>query len=285
MATVKSYTYNPSGTLTVTYDDGHNEIMSQQQAISAGVIQDPGNIVAGGKKNPATIKPGSYGSSTGTQIADPFGSGTTASSNFSVPINGQQVPISTLLQKANDPTIAGQIGTALRQYGVIGKGVKSQQSVLAAYTSVLVKAAAVGMNPNDWMAAYQKAGGGADTQVSGPTKDIRTTVYTPQDLEPLANQIYINELGRKVTQDDLIKLTDAMNKAEKVSPTVTSTVPKGTGTTTQSTVSGGVSEQGFIDKYAQQQPEYAREQNINFASWMDKAIKGGQPSIGSLTNG
>ena len=285
-SSVKNWTVN-NGQYVVNYADGHTQVMTQNEAISAGIITDPGAITSAGKKIPSIVKPGQYGANTGTAIADPFGSGVTAGSNFAVPVKGQPVPvpIGTLLQKANDPKVLAQIGSALREYGIISKGTKSQQSIINAYTSVLVKAAAVTMDPNDWMAQFKAAGGGQDTANAGPQTNISIRTYTPETIRTIADQLYINKLGKRVSDTDLQKLSDQLNALEKKTPTKSVSVPNAAGTSTTTTTSGGVDEQAFISKQAEQMPEYGRMQNINFASWLDKAMTTGQPSIGSLTNG
>ena len=287
MADVKSWKYNPAGTITVTYTDSHTQIMSQQEAISAGVIKDPGTITTPGAKTPIPVKPNSYTENSGTAIADPFGSGVTAGSNFAVPIKGQPVPvpIGTLLQKANDPKVLAQIGSALREYGIIPKGTKSQQSIINAYTSVLVKAASVSMDPNEWMSQFKAAGGGQDVTVTAPSTNISTRTYTPDAIRSIADQIFVSKLGRNVTDADLKLISTQLNAKEKAQPTVTKIVPKGTGTVTQTTTSGGIDEQGVITKQAEQMPEYQRMQNLNFAGWLSKAMQSGSAAAGSLANG
>ena len=295
-STVKTWSYGQNGMVNITFQDGHTESMPSDQAITKKYIPDPGGLGASGATKSAvptgktTVAPsgasgpGSYGSSTA--VTDPFGSGVIAGSNYTVPVNGQQIPIGTLLQKANDPKVLAQIGSALRQYGIISKGTRSQQSIISAYTSVLVKAAAVSMDPNKWMAEFKAAGGGVDTATpSGPQTNIQLRTYTPDTIRSVADQIYVNELGRRVTDADLAKLTAQLNAKEKAAPTKTVSVPNAAGTVTTSTTSGGVDESGFITQQARQMPEYQRMQNINFASWLDKAMTTGQPSIGSLTNG
>lgn len=285
MANVKTWKYNPAGTITVTYTDGHTQIMSEKEAISAGVIKDPGTITTPGAKTPTPVKPGSYAGNSGTAIADPFGSGVTAGSNFTVPVNGQQVPIATLLQKANDPKVLAQIGSSLRNYGIIPKGTKSQQSIINAYTSVLVKAASVSMDPNEWMSQFKAAGGGQDVTVTAPSTNISTRIYTPDTIRSIADQIFVSKLGRRVTDADLADLTKQLNAKEKAQPTVTKSVPKGVGTVTQTTTSGGIDEQGIISQQAEKLPEYQRMQNLNFAGWLAKAMTAGPTASGGLANG
>ena len=286
MATVKTWTYTPAGTVKVEYSDSHTEIMSEGDAIKAGIIKDPGTAKSTGSTKTASapkVTPGGY--SSGTTIADPFGSGQTAGSNYTVPVNGVDTPIQVLLQKANDPKVAGQISSQLRAMGWLSKGAKSSDSVTKSYTSLLVKAASVSMDPNDYLAQWKAAGGGVDTQVSGPQTNLSIRTYTPDTIRTIADQIYVNQLGRRVTDADLKTLTDQLNAKEKKTPTKTVSTPNAAGSVTTTTTSGGVDEQGLITQQAQQMPEYQRMQNINFSSWLDKAMTTGQPSIGSLTNG
>ena len=286
MATVKTWTYTPAGTVKVEYSDSHTEIMSEGDAIKAGIIKDPGTAKSVGSTKKAPVLPTTPGGySSGTTIADPFGSGQTAVSNSTVPINGVQVPIAQLLQKTNDPVELGKIRQSLIQYNQIGKNVKSKQSIVDAYTSVVISAANQSMNPLDWMAKYQAAGGGADTASGGPQTNLSIRTYTPDTIRTIADQIYVNQLGRRVTDADLKTLTDQLNAKEKKTPTKTVSTPNAAGSVTTTTTSGGVDEQGLITQQAQQMPEYQRMQNINFSSWLDKAMTTGQPSIGSLTNG
>jgi hypothetical protein len=142
------------------------------------------------------------------------------------------------------------------------------------------------MDPNDWMAQFKAAGGGQDTAAGGgPSTNISIRTYTPETIRTIADQLYINKLGKRVSDTDLQKLSDQLNALEKKTPTKSVSVPNAAGTVTTTTTSGGVDEQAFISKQAEQMPEYGRMQNINFASWLDKAMTTGQPSIGSLTNG
>lgn len=281
---VKDWTVS-NGQYVVHYNDGHTETMTQNQAISAGIIADPGAITSTGSKIPSIVKPGQYGVNSGTAVSDPFGSGAVANSNFAVPINGQLVPIAVLLQSTNDAKKLAQIGKQLRDSGWIGKGVKSSDAITKAYTSLLVKAANTSQDPNQWLADWKAAGGGQDTANAGPQTNISIRTYTPETIRTIADQLYINKLGKRVSDTDLQKLSDQLNALEKKTPTKSVSVPNAAGTSTTTTTSGGVDEQAFISKQTEQMPEYGRMQNINFASWLDKAMTTGQPSIGSLTNG
>ena len=282
---VVSVTPGQAGFVTIKFKDKHTESMPEANAVANNYMAPtPVMSVVGTKVVTPKVTPGGYGNTA--LVSDPMGSSQTAGSNYTVPVNGQQVSIGALLQKANDPKVLAQIGQSLREYGIIGKGIKSQNSIINAYTSVLVKAAATSMNPNDWMAAYKAGGGGVDTAApAGPQTNLSIRNYTPDTIRSVADQIYINTLGRKVTDADLAKLVTQLNAKEKASPTKTVSTPNAAGTVTSTTTSGGLDETGFITQQAQQMPEYQRAQNINFSSWLDKAMNKGQPSIGSLLNG
>lgn len=282
---VVSATPGTGGFVTIKFKDNHTESMPIENAVANNYIAPtPVMSAVGTKVVTPKVAPGGYGNTA--LVSDPMGSSQTAGSNYTVPVNGQQVSIGALLQKANDPKVLAQIGQSLREYGIIGKGIKSQNSIINAYTSVLVKAAATSMNPNDWMAAYKAGGGGVDTAApAGPQTNLSIRNYTPDTIRSVADQIYVNTLGRKVTDADLAKLVTQLNAKEKASPTKTVSTPNADGTVTSTTTSGGLDETGFITQQAQQMPEYQRAQNINFSSWLDKAMNKGQPSIGSLLNG
>lgn len=282
---VVSATPGTGGFVTIKFKDNHTESMPIANAVANNYMAPtPVMSAVGTKVVTPKVAPGGYGNTA--LVSDPMGSSQTAGSNYTVPVNGQQVSIGALLQKANDPKVLAQIGQSLREYGIIGKGIKSQNSIINAYTSVLVKAAATSMNPNDWMAAYKAGGGGVDTAApAGPQTNLSIRNYTPDTIRSVADQIYVNTLGRKVTDADLAKLVTQLNAKEKASPTKTVSTPNADGTVTSTTTSGGLDETGFITQQAQQMPEYQRAQNINFSSWLDKAMNKGQPSIGSLLNG
>lgn len=282
---VVSVTPGQAGFVTIKFKDKHTESMPEANAVANNYMAPtPVMSAVGTKIVTPKVAPGGYGNTA--LVSDPMGSSQTAGSNYTVPVNGQQISIGALLQKANDPKVLAQIGSALREYGIIGKGIKSQNSIINAYTSVLVKAAATSMNPNDWMAAYKAGGGGVDTAApAGPQTNINIRTYTPDTIRSVADQIYTTQLGRRVTDADLAKITAALNAKEKASPTKTISTPNAAGTVTTTATTGGVDENALITQQAQQMPEYGRMQNINFASWLDKAMTTGQPSIGSLTNG
>lgn len=271
-----------NGRVNIKYVDGHSESVTQDEAIARGVVKNPGTITTpGAPASKKTITPGQY--TTGTGVVDPFGTGTSAQTNWTVPIAGKgQVPIGTLLNAANDPKALAGIRNGLVANGIISKGTKSANSVIQAYTSVLVKAAAVSMDPNEWMRQYKLAGGGLDSAAgSGPSTNISLRKYTPDTLRSTAESVYNNTIGRKISDVELQNITNLLNERERKTPTKTVSTPNGS--TTTSTTSGGVDEQQFIKEQAMKLPEYQRMQNMNFASWLNQAMSGGQ--AGNLANG
>jgi len=292
---IKTWKYNPSGTITVQFTDNHSEIMSEAEAIKAGVQGiSTGTISSTGttkKITPTTgITTGLYGASAGTPFSDP-NTGQTSNTNFAVPINGQMVPIGTLLQATNDPTKLGQIGKQLKAIGWVSKGTNSQDSITKAYTSLLVKAAAASMDPNEWLAKWKAAGGGLDTagtSSGGPSTNINLRVYQPNQIQSIAEQVYLNTVGRKPSAKELTDLTTQLNAKEKALPTKTTNIPNATGNVTKTTTTGGVDEQAFIQSQVQSnaalQPEVSRMKDINFSSWLDRAMSGGT-AAGGIPNG
>jgi hypothetical protein len=76
-----------------------------------------------------------------------------------------------------------------------------------------------------------------------------------------------------MTADELKKFTDALNKAEKASPTKTKTTSHSGGS--NSTTSGGMDESQFAKDYAQQNPEYASYQKATtYFDAMASALRG-----------
>lgn len=294
---VASYSVNPSSTVTIKYENGHSEVVSQDEAVNRGIMQfktsfspedaaavsasATGSKVFGGTVKPGTttMTPGQY--TTGTPVTDAF-SGQSAQTNWTVPIAGKgQVPIGTLLNAVNDPKQLAAIRQGLVQNGIISKGTKSANSVIQAYTSVLVKAASVSMDPNEWMRQYKAAGGGLDVAPATPSTNISVRQYTPDVLRSTADSIYTQKVGRRISDPELKSITDQLNALEKKQGTKTVSTPSGT--TTTSVTSGGVDEREFITEQAMKLPEYQRMQNMNFASWINQAMSGGQ--TGGLLNG
>ena len=108
------------------------------------------------------------------------------------------------------------------------------------------------------------------------------TVINNMFLGNTANTVYTNTVGRKISDAELKNITDQLNTLEKTRATKTVSTPTGAGTTT-TTTTGGVDEQQFIKEQAMKLPEYQRMQNMNFASWLNQAMSGGQAA--NLANG
>lgn len=290
---VKTWKYNLGGTLDVTYSDGHSEQMSEADAIKAGIITNPGTASNIGSTNTkAKVSTGSYGASSGTPFSDP-GTGQTSNTAFTVPINGIMTPIGTLLQHANDPKMLGSIRQSLVANGLIAKGTKSANTIIQAYTSMLVKAASVSMDPNEWMRQYKASGGGIDTAgggaSSGPSTNISLKTYTANEIQSIAEQTYLNTVGRKPSAKELTDLVTQLNTKEKATPTKTVSTPNAAGNVTTSSTTGGLDEQAFIKSQVESnqalQPEVSRMKDINFSSWLMKAMSSGPEAAGTLANG
>jgi len=146
------------------------------------------------------------------------------------------------------------------------------------------------MDPNDWMAQFKAAGGGQDTAAAGgPSTNISIRKYDSTQIQSIAEQVYLNTVGRKPSVQELTDLTDQLNVKEKAMPTKTVSTPNAAGTVTTSATSGGVDEKAFIKSKVETnqalQPEVTRMKDINFSSWLERAMTGGPSAAGGLANG
>lgn len=298
MAKVSNWYVDSTGNYVVKYADGSTRVMTQLQAIQENVIKDPGTLgvnTSGGVQS-GTVKgleekksgtsttpttpagPGSYGADMGGAFAQDPLTGQYYNTSNTVPIvgaDGKQVmvPISVLIQKANDPKELGKIRNALVQYGIIGKGTKSKQAITNAYVSVLASSAATSMNPNDWMKQFAAAGGGVDVKTTAPTPDqVNIRKYEKSTIQPIAEQIYIKLAGRVPTAKEITDLTKGLNLKEKDVPTTTSYKRKDGKVI--ATTTGGVDEQQYITEQAKKAKGYKETQTLNFENWLLGAVTG-----------
>jgi hypothetical protein len=217
MAKIVSWIYDKDGNVVVTYDDKTTKLFTQMEAIKQKIISDPGTlgvkdkkVVSGSiEKEPERKMPGnplgSYGVDPTNSFTQDPASGVTYDAANTVPMNikgaVQQVPIGYLIKQVNDPVRYAEIKSDLVKYNQIGKGVKSQQAVQNAWTRVLASAAAVSMNPTDWMKAFVKAGGGQDTAAgTGDMSYVKT--YTGSTGDALFRKAFQDVFDRLPTAAD-----------------------------------------------------------------------------------
>lgn len=294
-----SSAYDKNGKVVVTYDDKTKKTFLAPfaqaekllpQDISPGMTSTPGTTTA-------VDSAGGYGGSgagafttTGAtaQMVTDVATGIQSSAAGGVPYydavtkTTKTKTIGELIGAARLPDQYKAIKNALISSNLIGKNTKSQTAVQAAWLQVLIGSQTAQVDPFQYMKSMNP---GADATSTGPSTNISTRTYTADGIRSVADQIFVSQLGRKVTDADLAKITAALNTKEKASPTKTVSTPNAAGNVTNIQTSGGVDEAGLITKQAQAMPEYQRAQNINFSSWLDKAMTKGQPSIGSLLNG
>jgi len=294
-----SSAYDKDGKVVVTYDDNTkktflapfaqaNKLLPQD--ISPGTKTTPGTAtaidIAGGYGGSGS---GAFTTGASAQPVTDIATGVQSSTAGAIPYydaktkTTQSKTIGQLIAAARYPDQYKTIKNSLIAANLIGKNTKSQTAVQAAWLQVLIGSQTAQVDPFQYMKSMNP---GADTSTTtGPQTSISTRTYTPDGIRSIADQIFVSQLGRKVTNEDLAKITTALNLKEKASPTKTVSTPNAIGNVTNTMTSGGIDEAGIITQQAQAMPEYQRAQNINFSSWLDKAMTKGQPSIGSLLNG
>lgn len=298
MAKVSNWYTDSSGNYVVKYTDGTTKVLTQIEAVQQGVIKDPGTLgvdpttgkVKSGKVVTTAQTPAQGNTSNNQQAAGVYGSdlggafaqdpltGQYYNTANTVPVTGADgktvlIPISSLIQKANDPKELGKIRTALVANGILSKGTRSKQAITNAYVSVLVSAAATSMNPNDWMKQFKESGGGVDIKATIPTPDqVNIREYTPQAIKSIAEQIYIKAAGRVPSKKELTDLVTGLNLAESKKPTTTTYTKKG-GKVIAKT-SGGIDEQQFITEQAKKASGFKETQTLNFENWLIGSMTG-----------
>jgi hypothetical protein len=125
-----------------------------------------------------------------------------------------------------------------------------------------------------------------DLQSAKPTTYTTTTKesYTPEAQTAAINNTYVKLVGRLATQDEINSIITAANK-QPGSTNKTTYGPGGATTVSSPDLTPEQIAQQQLLSSPQYQPERQREQNLNFATWLDTAMRGGQQATAGLTNG
>lgn len=286
-AKIVSSSINSDGSFTVTYDNGTIKVLTAAQAQQAGALPD----TAGGygSNGPAT-----FGVVAPQTVVDPA-TGTAAPTSGVIPWRNPKTgkmeftDIGKQIAAARVPNQYAYIRSQLVASGLLAKGSKSQTSTQNAWLQVLIGAQTAQMDPFEYMKQMKASGVGIDTGASsGPQTNISLKTYSTNQVQSIAEQVYLNTVGRKPSSKELTDLTNQLNAKEKAAPTKTVSTPNAAGTVTTSKTSGGLDEQQFIQSQVESsaalKPEVSRMKDINFSSWLDKAMSGG-PGAGGLPNG
>jgi hypothetical protein len=297
----KSSAMTADGNVTVLYDDGSSKTLLAKDAQAKKLLpQDLAPQISGSGIGGSTSLDfaGAYGTNGSTAFTSAV-AGTPSAIGVD-PVSGQQIDMTNKIYWVNPKTgvkSTSDIGTELlaakipSNYKYIKAAViaafpskknSSPASIVSEWQNALIGAQVSKVDPWTWL--KQMAGNDATT-VTQPSTNISTRTYTPDAIRSIADQIFVSKLGRRVTDADLVDLTKQLNAKEKAQPTVTKSVPRGAGTVTQTTTSGGIDEQGIISQQAEKLPEYQRMQNLNFAGWLAKAMTAGPTASGGLANG
>jgi hypothetical protein len=169
--------------------------------------------------------------------------------------------------------------------GTVGEIIKALDTALSD-AALIAKSSGQAINFQSWLS--QRVADTAAAAARQPSTQINPITYQPQQIQSIAEQAYLNTVGRKPTTQELADITKQLNVQELKTPSTTKTVPIGT-STTKSTTSGGVDEKAFIQSQIEQnqalQPEVSRMKDINFSSWLMNAMTGGPAAAGGLANG
>jgi len=95
---------------------------------------------------------------------------------------------------------------------------------------------------------------------------------------------YVKLVGRMATPEEVQNIIDTAN-AQVGTVSKTTYGPGGSTTMTTPAQTPEQIAQSTLLTSEQYKPEREREQNLNFASWLDTAMTGGPKAAGSLTNG
>lgn len=125
-----------------------------------------------------------------------------------------------------------------------------------------------------------------EQQSNKPTTYTTTSKenYSPEAQTAAINNTYVKLIGRLATQDEVNSIITAANKQPG---STNQTVYGAGGSTTTSTPDLNpeqIASQQLLTS-PQYQPERQREQNLNFSTWLDTAMRGGTQTTAGLTNG
>jgi len=297
-----SSAYDATGKVVVTYDDNSKKTFLAPFAQAQKLL--PQDLSPGMTTTPGVVTridgAGSYGSSgagafttgaTAQPVVD-VATGVQSDTSLGVPYYDAKTKttktktIGELISAARIPDQYKTIKSSLIAANLIGKNTKSQTAVQAAWLQVLIGAQTAQMDPFKYM---QSMNPGADTSATAPQTNISLKTYSPNQIQSVAEQVYLNTVGRKPSAKELADLANQLNVKEKATPTKTISTPNAAGTVTTSATSGGIDESAFIksqvESNAALQPEVSRMKDINFSSWLMKAMSSGPEAAGTLANG
>jgi hypothetical protein len=284
--------------------------MEKTKKTTTGITLDPAVIAAAQATIAAKTKANEY--LTGKYDNSSLGLKDATGKLLPPVITGQQFQDALKVTKYNSGVIEGLKQMIVKVPGALPKGAKlsatgdiSPQEInaIANLQKTAYNSTAMG-KPVNLVTAAKNIVSNANSVTANVAKNVSTNIavrqYTSQEVGAIADNIYKRLLGRSYSTQELAAITNDLNMGEKQSPTktVTSSTTKTTGigsgsTSTTSTsnplTSGGLDEQAFIESKVKAnkalQPELQRQQDVNFGSWLDKAMTGGASAAGSLTNG
>jgi hypothetical protein len=159
----------------------------------------------------------------------------------------------------------------------IGRKPKDAKTVWGQLVDASSAAYAQGIQKTPWQILQEQSQG---TQYTTVSKEQ----YTPDAARAAINATYVKLIGRLANEDEVNQIITAAN-AQPVTVTQTKYGQGGSkSTVTPDQTPEQIATQQLMSG-ASYQPERQRMQDLNFASWLDTAMRGGTQAAGSLANG
>lgn len=245
MASVKSVTQLPDGSVTINYNGAPPKILPFNEA-----TDEIAKAKLAGTYFPSTPSGAAFGTSPQTGSTTNNSTGTVNKDNLAAYY--QQA-----LSSKSDGYV--KIRKALLDAGQIGKGTKSASSVQNAWLTVLRGASADGLDPYSYLANLKQQGAGLDTTASqkqNPYSQI--TVWDPTKAKDYITQLTTNLLNREPTATEITDLSKQLSDAQEKAAlnTTYNTDPKTGKVTSHQT--GGLDEQQFLTDLLKKNPDYSK---------------------------
>jgi len=161
----------------------------------------------------------------------------------------------------------------------IGKKPTAAKTVWGELVDASAAAYAKGIQKSPWQVLQSNMGEVATTYSTTSKQDYDVAAQTAA-----IHNSYVKLVGRMATPEEIQNIIDTAN-AQVGTVSKTTYGPGGSTTMTTPAKSPEQIAQSTLLSGEQYKPEREREQNLNFASWLDTAMTGGPKAAGSLTNG
>jgi hypothetical protein len=121
--------------------------------------------------------------------------------SLGVPTKAGVKSIGSLLREARDPKNLGKIRTSLIENGLLGKNVKSTQTIQNQWLNILIGSQTSQMDPFEYMKQLKASGFGTDT-AGGPAVQKYAHNYSGSTGDALFRKAFNDVFGRNPSKDD-----------------------------------------------------------------------------------